>query len=158
MPHRFVFVATAFVMVGCNTMSVVPTKTENSKLAPDSVIVAQSVPVINGQLDFMPDSFCNELLDDTPEAILKAVDHDLDAVAAGRFPCGNFAENFVQHLENATAAGAASYEINARVDRLISLAEKGIFLSTFERYLFKEKGSRALREYAVGRIFENQTQ
>ena len=76
------------------------------------------------------------------------MDRDLDAVEQGREARGSFSDYFVPNAAKALKAGAARKDIATRIDRVIALAEKEIYLSSLVAQLMKEGGSAAVRSYA----------
>lgn len=78
---------------------------------------------------------------------LKLLDIDLNALKQGNDPCGSFTDWFVINLWEGNKAGIPKAELNARVERLIKLAEQGKFLSSYERALYEEKKAAGIREY-----------
>jgi hypothetical protein len=95
--------------------------------------------------------FCKKEVDNkNPEAILWAMDYDLNEVAKGVVkgnPCGSFSDRFIPLAYDALQAGVSKKEVNVRIGRLIVLAKKGQFLSNYEADLFKDGGEKAVREY-----------
>lgn len=86
-------------------------------------------------------------LETDPRFLLLEMDFDLDAIEKGEEPRGSFTDYFVVNAGRALEMGASRQEIEARVDRLIALADKGIYLSTFVERLVKEGGTNAVRQY-----------
>ncbi len=87
-------------------------------------------------------------------ALLAAMDYDLNQIESGKDPCGSFTDYFAVNGWYAIKAGASRAAVNQRVDRLIALAEKKIYLSGYEEGLVKDGGTAAIRKYMDGIIKE----
>ena len=82
-----------------------------------------------------------------PQVYLKRMDADLDAVERGENPMGSFSDWFAINAGHAFANGASKKEIDARTERLISLAKQGKFLSSYLERLMNDGGAKAVRDY-----------
>ncbi len=105
-------------------------------------------------MEVKEDPFCKEPIKFTPQAILKAMDHDLDAIEKGGNACGSFSDYFIPNASDAIRAGASRKAVNARIERAVALAAKGKFLSSYEAEIVRRDGPRAVREYADA-VLEN---
>ena len=93
----------------------------------------------------------NELygyLESDPKFLLYLMDRDLDAAEQGRDTRGSFSDYFVPNAAKALKAGASRKDIAARIDRVVALAEKKVYLSSFVAQLMSEGGPTAVRSYA----------
>ncbi len=99
-----------------------------------------------------------EYLERDPNYLLYLMDRDLDAVERGENTRGSFSDYFVPNAVKALAAGATKKDIMTRIDRVIALAEKEIYLSGYVAQLMKEGGPAAVRSYADEWIRESQKQ
>jgi outer membrane murein-binding lipoprotein Lpp len=89
-----------------------------------------------------------EYLENDPRFLLRAMDRDLDSVESGREPRGSFSDYFVPNAAKALRAGASKKEVTSRIDRVIALAEKKVYLSSYVRELMETGGPAAVRSYA----------
>lgn len=87
-----------------------------------------------------------------PRFLLHLVDRELDAVENGRNARGSFSDYFVPNAAKALEAGATKRDIEIRIDRVIALAEKDIYLSSLVAKLMDEGGPEAVHSYAFGRM------
>ncbi|MDO8505193.1 MAG: hypothetical protein Q7S48_01260 [bacterium] len=93
-----------------------------------------------------------EYLNSDPRFFLFLMDRDLDAIERGDNSHGNFIDDFVPNAAKALKAGATRKEIDIRINRVIALAEKNIYLSSFVEQLMKEGGAKAVRAYVNASI------
>jgi hypothetical protein len=134
---------TAISLTGCNSKETAAgTTTTHQATEPTTAQPAQLAASPE------PDAFCSKPVGSTANEILTAMDHDLDATAEGKNTCGSFTDYFVPNAADALRAGATKEQINARIQRAVALAEKGKFISSYERELFSDGGAQAVREYA----------
>lgn len=89
-----------------------------------------------------------EYLENDPRFLLHLMDRDLDAAEREQETRGSFSDYFVPNAAKALRAGASKKDITARFDRVVALAEKEIYLSSFVAQLMKEGGPTAVRSYA----------
>lgn len=97
-----------------------------------------------------------EYLENDSRFLLHLMDRDLDAVERGQKTRGSFSDYFVPNAAKALKAGASRKDITTRFDRVVALAEKEIYLSSFVAQLMKEGGPAAVRSYADELILGNQ--
>lgn len=88
-----------------------------------------------------------EYLESDHKFFLFLMDRDLDAVERGENSHGSFTDYFVPNATKALKAGATKKDIDIRINRVIALAEKNIYLSSFVEQLMKEGGAKAIRSY-----------
>jgi len=79
-----------------------------------------------------------------PSALLQILDQDLDAVEQGGDPRGSFTDYFCPTLAKALEAGASRKQVDARINRLIQLADEDKFLSSYQINLWEKGGSEAV--------------
>ena len=82
---------------------------------------------------------------------LYLLDNDLDRVEKGEHPRGSFSDFFILNMGSALSAGVPEAEVEARLERLIALAEGGKSFSTYVSLLLAEGGADAVRAYAKGK-------
>lgn len=88
-----------------------------------------------------------EYMERDPRFLLWRMDRDLEAAEQGKETHGSFSDYFVPNAAKALEAGASRKDITTRIDRVIALAEKKIYLSGFVAQLMKEGGPTAVRSY-----------
>lgn len=93
-----------------------------------------------------------EYINSEPRFLLFLMDRDLDAVERGEKSHGSFTDYFVPNATKALKAGATKKDIDIRINRVIALAEKNIYLSSFVEQLMKEGGAKAVRSYVNASI------
>ncbi len=142
------------VLVGCASNQA-PASDSSAKVATvtqeDYNLLKEQVVSINEELGEL-----REYLDSDPKFLLHLMDRDLDAAEQGRKTRGSFSDYFVPNAAKALRAGASRKDITTRFDRVVALAEKEIYLSSFVAQLMKEGGPAAVRSYADGWIGRNQ--
>lgn len=86
-------------------------------------------------------------LKENPLFFLLVIDAELSAAEKGKEGNGSFSDFFVPTIHEALDAGVSRIEIQKRVNRLIKLANNGLFISSYEKELFKEGGTKKIIEY-----------
>jgi hypothetical protein len=89
-----------------------------------------------------------EYLGKDPEFFLYLMDYDLNAIERGQEARGSFSDYFVPNAARALKAGASRKDITTRLDRVVTLAEKEIYLSSFVTELMENGGPSAVHSYA----------
>ncbi len=82
-----------------------------------------------------------------PEFFLFVLDTELSSAEKSEEPYGSFSDFFVPTINEALNAGVSRLEIQRRIDKLIQLANKGLFVSSYEEELFKDGGIKAIINY-----------
>jgi hypothetical protein len=89
-----------------------------------------------------------EYLGKDPEFFLYLMDCDLNAIERGQEARGSFSDYFVPNAARALEAGASRKDIATRLDKVVTLAEKGIYLSSYVAELMEKGGPSAVHSYA----------
>jgi len=84
-----------------------------------------------------------------PSFFLLVLDSELSAIEKSQDPYGSFSDYFVPTIHEALDAGVSRIEIQKRINKLVQLANKGYFISSYEEELFKEGGAKAIVQ-AIG--------
>jgi len=79
-----------------------------------------------------------------PNFFLFILDSELSAAEKKQESYGSFSDFFIPTIHEALEAGVSKSEIQKRINRLIQLANNGLFISSYEEKLFKEGGSKAI--------------
>ncbi|MBI2003805.1 MAG: hypothetical protein HYS78_02420 [Parcubacteria group bacterium] len=154
MKYTLCVIGLVCLAVGC-TDSQMPTETPVTTL-----VTTEQHEYLEARVDSLSRELreLREYLEDDPNFLLRVMDRDLDAAERGEEPRGSFSDYFVPNAAKALEAGATREDVNARIDRVIVLAEKGRYLSSFVSQLMKEGGPTAVRSYADEWIRESQEQ
>lgn len=133
--------------VGC-TNNQTPAPASSAEVA--TVTKDQDVDRLKAQVASINEELneLREYLENDSRFLLHLMDRDLDAAEQGRETRGSFSDYFVPNAAKALKAGASRKDVTARFDRVVALAEKGIYLSSFVAQLMKEGGPTAVRSYA----------
>ncbi|PIU42567.1 MAG: hypothetical protein COS98_02270 [Parcubacteria group bacterium CG07_land_8_20_14_0_80_35_11] len=127
------------VAVGC-TNNQTPTPASSTVTQEEYTQVVSLNEELNELLEYLENDF---------RFFLYLMDRDLDAVEQGREPRGSFSDYFVPNAAKALKAGASREDITTRIDRVVALAKKEIYLSGYVAQLMKEGGPTAVRSYVA---------
>ena len=135
------------LVAGCSTNY---SGIDNTKVRRTTVVTTKQYEYLKAQLDDLARDLYEfeNYLERDPKFLLYVMDHDLDAVERGGKPRGSFSDYFVPNMAKALAAGVAKKDVMARLDRVVALAEKKIYLSRFVAQLMEDGGPTAVRSYA----------
>ncbi len=89
-------------------------------------------------------------IETNPDFFIRRMDRDLDLLEKGQNPHGSFSDYFVPNAMAALKAGAAKKEVLTRLERVVALAEKKVYLSSYVGQLVREGGIEAVRSYIEG--------
>lgn len=81
-----------------------------------------------------------------PYFFLLVLDAELSAIEKNEEVHGSFSDFFIPTIHEALEAGVSRIEIQKRVNKLTKLANRGLFISSYEEELFKEGGTKAIVE------------
>lgn len=87
-----------------------------------------------------------ELPPQDPQSLLQILDQELTAAEIGVGTNGSFSDYFMPTMLTALRAGASNEAIEKRINKLIKLADDGVFLSSNLRDLYEEGGAKKVRE------------
>jgi hypothetical protein len=137
----------ALFLVGCGVenQTSTPASTQTGVVDEESPIIGVltlKITSMEQELDLLRQYTAND-----PEYFLFLMDQDLDAVEQGGAVVGSFSDYFVPNAAKAFAAGAAPKAVDDRINRVITLAEQGIYLSSHMKTLMDQGGPGAVRSY-----------
>lgn len=149
MKYMLCIVGLVCLIAGC-TNNQTPASGTGTEAPKTTVVTIEQHEDLKAQVDDLTGDLrmLEDYLDSDPKFLLRMMDRDLDAVERGENPRGSFSDRFVPIAAEALATGAAKKDVTARIDRVIALAEKEIYLSGFVAQLMKEGGPAAVRSYA----------
>lgn len=84
-----------------------------------------------------------------PLFYLLVLDAELLAVENGEEVYGGFTDYFVPTMLIALKAGIPRVEIQKRINKLNRLANRGLFISSYQEELFKKGGNEAIVKYII---------
>jgi hypothetical protein len=134
------------------TQAQVLTPVPASKVTVNQVVTKDDLANLEKRVEHLGEqlSLIHEYNEGDYRFLLFIMDHDLDAAERGEEGFGSFTDCFVPNLADAMKLGAPRKDVEARINRMINLAKKSVYLSSYEADLAKAGGVKAIRSYVKG--------
>lgn len=139
------FTGIAFLAAGCQK----PAATKTASAA--GVVTAKQYGKLEEQVNRLTTEVdhLQQYANSRPDFYLWAMDHDLAAAERGTIPYGSFTDYFVPNARNALQFGATRRAVEKRIDKLIVLAKKKVYISSYEARLGSPAAIRAYVERQI---------